>query len=221
MYDSEMMTDSIVLHGDSRRESPYVFSSFVALREKGIPFELRTMSLHDGEHRLGEYPARSMTGRVPALQHGDFWLAESSAIDEYLEDAFPPPRWPRIYPAGVRERALARQVQAWLRSDLPAIRDERDVATVFGAPATTPLSSVARAEVERLATACERILSPGERFLFGEFSIADVDLALMLQRLLRSGDALPERPRAYAEEIWRRPAIREWVDHPRPAARSG
>jgi glutathione S-transferase len=53
---------------------------------------------------------------------------------------------------------------------------------------------------------------------FAEFSIADVDLALMLQRLLRSGDVLPERPRAYAEEIWRRPAIREWVDHPRPAA---
>ena len=72
-----------------------------------------------------------------------------------------------------------------------------------------------------MATACERLLSPGERFLFGEFSIADVDLALMLQRLLRSGDAVPERPRAYAEEIWRRPAIREWVDHPRPAVRSG
>jgi glutathione S-transferase len=53
------MTDSIVLHGDSRWESPYVFSSFVALREKGIPFELHTMSLHDDEHRRGECTPRA------------------------------------------------------------------------------------------------------------------------------------------------------------------
>jgi len=136
------MSVPLVLYGDDRWESPYVFSSFVAVREKGVAFELRTMSLHSGEHRRGTYPALSMTGRVPALQHGDFWLAESSAIDEYLEDMFPPPRWPRIYPESTRDRARARQVQAWLRTDLAAIRDERDVATVFGAATTAPLSGL-------------------------------------------------------------------------------
>lgn len=192
------MSEPIVLYGDARWESPYVFSAFVALREKGLPFELRALSPHDGEHRKGSYPVSSMTGRVPALQHGEFWLAESSAIDEYLEDAFPPPRWRAIYPPSVPSRARARQLQAWLRTDLAAIRDERDSATVFGPPAgLPPLSGRARAEAERLVALC------------------DADLALMLQRLVRNGDPVPERLRRYAEGVWRRPSVREWVDHDR------
>ena len=210
------MNETVVLHGDERWESPYVFSTFVALREKGLSFTFRTMSLHAGEHRRGMYPVLSMTGRVPALQHDDFWLAESSAIDEYLEDVFPAPRWPSIYPANARHRARARQVQAWLRTDLAAIRDERDVATVFGAPTTTPLTNAARDEVLRLVGVCARLLPTGERFLFGEFSIADADLALMLQRLLPNADTLPDRLQTYADGIWQRPSVREWVDHPRP-----
>ena len=74
------MTEEMVLYGESNWESPYVFSCFVALREKGIPFELRTWTLAAGEHRRGDYANRSVTGRVPALAHGDFWLAESSAV---------------------------------------------------------------------------------------------------------------------------------------------
>ena len=210
------MSVPLVLYGDDRWESPYVFSSFVAVREKGVAFELRTMSLHSGEHRRGTYPALSMTGRVPALQHGDFWLSESSAIDEYLEEMFPPPRWPRIYPESTPDRARARQVQAWLRTDLAAIRDERDVATVFGATTTAPLSALARAEVERLVAVCDRLLPLGQGLLFNEFSVADADLALMLQRLVRNGDALPPRLREYADRVWRRGSVREWVNRPRP-----
>jgi glutathione S-transferase len=210
------MTETLILHGESNFVSPYVFSCFVALREKGLPFELRTFSLDRGEHRKGEYPSRSITGRVPALQHGDFWLAESSAIDEYLEEAFPPPRYPRLYPEGVRERARARQVQAWVRSDLMPIRDERPTSTVFGAPATAPLSAAGRAAAERLVAGVEQLLPAGAEHLFGAFGIADADLALMLQRLARSGDPLPERLRAYAERVWQRPSVQEFVKKPRP-----
>ena len=88
-----MADEGLILWGERNFVSPYVFSCFVALREKRLDFELRTMSLDAGEHREGDYPARSLTGRVPALQHGDFWLAESSAIDEYLEELFPPPAY--------------------------------------------------------------------------------------------------------------------------------
>jgi glutathione S-transferase len=90
---------------------------------------------------------------------------------------FPPPRWPRIYPESNRDRARARQVQAWLRTDLAAIRDERDVASVFGASTTAPLSALARAEVERLVAVCDRLLPVGQGLLFNEFSVADADLA--------------------------------------------
>jgi glutathione S-transferase len=207
--------DALVLYGDSRRESPYVFSCFVALKEKGVPFELQALSLAAGEHRQGDYAARSITGRVPSLRHGDFWLAESSAIDEYLEDVFPPPAYPPLYPAAPRDRARARQIQAWLRSDLAPIREERPTSTVFGPRAATPLSEGARAAAERFLAGCEALLPAGAAHLFGPFTIADADLALMLQRLALNGDAVPERLRAYAGAIWRRSSVREWVESPR------
>lgn len=200
----------LVLYGESKFESPYVFSCYVALREKGLPFELRTMSLADGEHRRGEYASRSITGRVPSLQHGDFWLAESSAIGEYLEDAFPPPRHPRLYPEDVRQRARARQIQAWVRSDLMPIREERPTSTVFGKATVKPLSPAAAAAAERLLAGVDA-LAPADGHLFGAFGIADADLAMMLMRLVANGDPVPPKVKAYAERVWTRPSIRDWI----------
>ena len=212
-----MADQKLVLWGESNFVSPYVFSSFVALREKGLPFELKLFSLGAGEHRQGDYPSRSVTGRVPSLQHGDFWLAESSAIDEYLEDVFPPPGFPRIYPERPADRARARQIQAWLRSDLMPLRDERPTSTVFSRATVKPLTSAGQAAAEQVVRAAEALLAPGASYLFGAFTIADLDLAMMLQRLVANGDALPERLKAYATAIWQRPSVREWLAKPRPA----
>ncbi len=212
-----MAEQKLVLWGDSNFESPYVFSSFVALREKGLPFELKLFSLSAGEHRQGDYPSRTITGRVPSLLHGDFWLAESSAIDEYLEDVFAPPAFPRLYPERPEQRARARQIQAWLRSDLMPLRDERPTSTVFSRKPVKPLTTAAQAAAERVVRAAEVLLAPGDAHLFGAFGIADADLALMLQRLVANGDAVPERVRAYAAGIWQRPSVREWLAKPRPA----
>ena len=74
--------------------------------EKGLPFEVRPVSLPDRDHHRPDYLRQSLTGRIPMLQHGDFTLSESSAIVEYLDDAFP--GTPRALPTSVRERARAR-----------------------------------------------------------------------------------------------------------------
>jgi glutathione S-transferase len=211
-----MIDQKLVLWGESKFQSPYVFSCWVALQEKAIPFELRTMSLEAGEHRRGDYPSRSVTGRVPSLQHGDLWLAESSAIDEYLEDAFGPPRHPAIYPQGATERARARQLQAWLRSDLVALRDERPTSSVFCGEPVKPLTAAGKEAADRVVRATEALLPPGATHLFGAFSIADADLAMMLQRLVANGDPVPARVKAYAEVIWKRPSIQSWLSKVRP-----
>jgi len=90
------MADDLVLHGSRLWTSPYVFSVFVTLKEKGLPFRMELLDTESGQHLRPPYEATSFTGRIPALRHGDFWLAESSAIEEYLEEAFPPPRHPRL-----------------------------------------------------------------------------------------------------------------------------
>src|SRR5262245_6273748 len=111
-------TDPLVLHVDSFFISPYVCAAFVALTEKGLPFETREVKLHEREQKTASFVAASVTARVPVLEHGSLRLSESSAIVEYLDEAFPPPRHPAMLPADRRERARARQIMAWIRSDL-------------------------------------------------------------------------------------------------------
>ena len=197
---------------DSRYLSPYALSVFVALREKALPFEMLTVDLDAGAHRAAQFAKASITQRVPTLIDGDFALSESSAIDEYLEDAYPATP---LYPSDTRARARARQVQAWLRSDLMPIRQERSTEVVFYGPVKRPLSAEARASAARLFAGAGELLG-SDGTLFDRWSIVDVDLALMLNRLVLNGDPVPERLAAYARSQWERPSVRLWVDQQRP-----
>jgi glutathione S-transferase len=207
----------LTLHVETLWISPYVLSSFVALREKGLPFEIVEISLLDGAQLKPPYRDGSITARVPALEHGELWLAESSAIAEYLEEVFPPPRYARLLPEAREERARARQIMAWLRSDLGALRDERPTVTVFMERAGTPLSPAGEEAAAKLVRVAEQLLAPGKTTLFGSWCLADSELALMLQRLVANGHTVPATVRAFAETQWSRPSVREFVDHARPA----
>jgi glutathione S-transferase len=205
------MPDDLVLYGNDQYSSPYVFSAFVTLTEKGVPFRLEVLSLEKQEHRRPEYEGPSYTGKVPALRHGDFWIAESSAIDEYVEDAFPPPAHPRLYPEDPKARAKVRMVQAFLRSDLGPLRAARPTSSFFLGEPVSPLPAEAKASAERLFAVAGRVLPPGASFVGGTFSPGDADLALTLQRLVANGDPCPERLAAYARTIFARPSIRAWL----------
>ena len=80
---------TLTLFADTFWISPYVFSCYVTLREKGLDFSVDPVALESKEQEAPAYRDRPLTGRVPALRHGDFWLAESQAIVESLDDAFP------------------------------------------------------------------------------------------------------------------------------------
>lgn len=205
------MPDELVLYGSDRFTSPYVFSAFVTLREKNVPFRLELLSLERKEHQRPEYAGPSVTGRVPALNHGDFWVAESSAIDEYVDEAFAPPAHPRLYPQDPKARARVRMIQAFVRSDLGALRTERPTSTLFEAEATKPFTPAGKADADRLVAIAEKFLPQGAAFVAASFTPADADLALMLQRLVYNGDPCPERLAKYAKTVFARPSIREWL----------
>jgi len=210
--------DALVLYGETLWISPYVLSSYVALREKGVAFRVEEVDLLHLGHRAGSYPATSVTAKVPALQHGDFWLAESSAIAEYLEEVFPPERHPRLLPGATRDRARARQLMAWMRSDLGALRDERPTTTIFIERATRPLSKAGEEDAAKLVRVATQFLDAGRTTLFGGFSLVDAELALMLQRLAKNGDPLPAALHRYADAMWERPSVAEFVKHSRPSS---
>ena len=83
--------DALTLHIDGFWTSPYAFAAFVALVEKALPFDVREVNLREGAQSTPAFVAKSVTARVPVLEHGAFQLSESSAIVEYLEEIFGPP----------------------------------------------------------------------------------------------------------------------------------
>jgi glutathione S-transferase len=201
------------LYVDSQFTSPYAMSVFVALIEKGIDFEMSTVDLQALENQTDAYATLSQTQRVPTLLEGAFALSESSAITEYLENAYP--QVP-IYPHDVRLLAKARQVQAWIRSDLLSIRQERSTLVVFYGEKSGPLSPTASMAAGKFFQAAQALLKGGKKYLFSEWSIADVDLALMLSRLILNGDAVPPVLVEYAQRQWQRPSVKAWVTLQRP-----
>jgi glutathione S-transferase len=205
---------SFELYVDSLFTSPYALSAFVALTEKRVPFSVKTVDLDAGEQKQGSYAARALTARVPALVEGDFVLTESSAITEYLEETFASSEYIALYPKDKRQRARARQVQAWLRSDLGALRVERDTETVFFGKACAPLTPAGQAAAAKLIHVAGQLVQ-GEN-LFGDWCLADVDLAMMLQRLIANGDQMPQKLRDYAAGQWRRPSVRQWLERHQP-----
>lgn len=204
---------NLLLYVDAQFASPYAMSAFVALHEKGLPFEITTVDLAAKENHPVHFTATSLTQRVPTLVHNGFSLSESSAISEYVNEVFP---GPSLYPSDPQSRARARQVQAWLRSDLMPIRQERSTEVVFYNPTKAQLSLEAQASAAKLFAAAQALLPANSENLFGQWCIADVDLALMLNRLVLNGDPVPERLAAYARHQWQRPSVLLWVNHSRP-----
>jgi glutathione S-transferase len=207
----------LTLYGDALWESPFVCSVFVVLREKGLPFEMKLLDLGKGENRKPPFAERSITAKVPALDHDGLWLSESRALVEYLEERFPAPEYPAVLPSTIEDRARARQLLSWLHSGIENLRRERPTSSIFHEPVRTPLGVGARAEAEVLCRITERFLPADRATLFSQWTVCDVDLPIAIHRLLASGDPVPAPVRAYAETAWRRPSVRAYVDQKRPA----
>lgn len=200
-----------ILYTDADFFSPYAMSAFITLTEKEIPFTLVQVDLSRGEHQTQAYGALSVTRRIPTLVMDDFQLSESSAIDEYLEEIYPAHP---VYPRDTRQRAKAREIQAWLRSDLLPLRTERPTDVIFGGRTFAPLSEAAQQAAQKLIAATEKWLAHGQTHLFQAWCIADTDLALMLNRLVMHGDEVPDTVRHYAQRQWQRPSVQAWLALP-------
>jgi len=120
----------------------------ILLRHKGITWEELPPP---GGYGSAEYRAIVPSGNLPAMVHAGFMLADSEAIAEYLEEAFPEPA---MMPNDIRMRAKARELSRHHDTRLePAVRalypqvayETRDRQKVreFGSAITRHLGSLA------------------------------------------------------------------------------
>jgi glutathione S-transferase len=186
---------------------------FVALEEKQLPFSTSRALLRDGGGVPAALASRTGIARVPALQHGDFWLTESIAIAEYLEDVFPPPGYTRLLPADPRARARARQIMAWVRIEMRALRNDRPWWMTVYPALPPPLSAEGEHDARELVEFVVRLAADND---LAEWNIAHCDLALALYRLARTEYPLPQPAQRFLDANLVRPSIRTYLDHPRP-----
>jgi glutathione S-transferase len=208
-----MSEPKLTLYAESEWVSPWVFHAMVALEEKGLPYGLEMVPLPIPEARRTELRERSILGKVPILVDGDAWISESLAISEYLAERYPAPGYPRLFPADLVQRARARQVMSALRTGFFALREERPTSTVFGKPDGKPMSEKAKAEADELVRIASALIRPGATSMFGEWCIADADLALMLMRLVANGDPVPPAVAEYTAAQWARAGVRKFLSH--------
>jgi glutathione S-transferase len=97
---------SVILYYGSG--SPYAWRAWLALEQKGMPYELKTMSFAASDLKTAEFLTLNPRRRVPVLVDDGFALYESAAIVEYIDEKWP--AGPPLFAAEVCERAVQRRM---------------------------------------------------------------------------------------------------------------
>jgi glutathione S-transferase len=158
--------------------SPYVRKVLAALHVKGVDYRIDPIVPFYGDDRFAQ---ASPIRRVPVYIDAEVTLCDSSVICQYLEDAHPAPR---LYPAGIGDRARARWLEEFADTRMGDVfiwRLFNQVAigpAVWGRPTDKEL--VKKTIEEDIPGVLDYLesLAPADGFFFGrELSIADVSVA--------------------------------------------
>lgn len=101
----------------------------IALNLKGLNPERQFIHLANGEQRKNEYLSINPQALVPYLVDGDFSLAQSLAIIEYLDETHPEPA---LLPADVKQRAWVRSVAQLIACDIHPLNNLRVLGYLTG-----------------------------------------------------------------------------------------
>lgn len=200
----------MILYGSSI--SPFVRKVLAFALEKGIDLELRRVALASED---AAFVAASPFRKMPALQDGDYCLADSSAIIHYLEAKQPDPE---LIPADPKQRGKV----VWFDEFADTILFDcgrkmffnRIVAPRFlGRPGDETVAEAAELkELPPLLDYLERVApGPGGYLVGDQLTLADIAVASPFANFAHLGiDLNAERypkTRAYIERMLGRPSF--------------
>lgn len=179
--------------------SPFVRKVHLVAAEKGVKVEALP---GNPRNPSPEFAAASPFRKIPALRHGDFTLSDSSAIAAYIDALHPDPP---LLPADPRARGRAVWFEEFADTIVAAAGGKvvfnRFVAPrVLGIPGDEDAARTGEAELAPLLDYLET-QAPGEGWLAGAFSIADISVASVLRTLAYVGIA-PDADRHPAAAGW-------------------
>jgi glutathione S-transferase len=183
--------------------STYVWSTRLALAEKGVAHEL--VEIEFGAHREEPHLSRHPFAKVPAFEHDGFALYETQAILRYIDEGFPSsPLQPTELHKFARMNQIIGIVDSYVYpSIVAAIVFNRVLAPRFGLPVDEAAVAAAMPRARLCLSEISRLMDD-QPYLAGErISLAD----LMLVPILHYVDRVPEGTALLGEH----PALRAWM----------
>ncbi len=204
----------------NRNYSSWSLRVWLFLTESTIPFEEIRIPMFTASWQT-EIARYSPGGRVPVLVDGDITVWDSSAIMEHVREQHSNAvGWPE----SVRARAHARSVSAEMHSGFLAVRDElpqnlraRHQLDVNQLSASCQ-QQIAR--IDALWTDCRQQYGKAGKWLFGEFSIADIMFAPVALRFVTYSIAVSEHSQAFIEAVCGMKSVQHWIDAARVESES-
>jgi len=183
--------------------STYVWSTRLALAEKGVAHELVEVGFD--EHRQEPHLTRHPFAKVPAFEHDGFALYETQAILRYIDEGFPvAPLQPTDLHQFARMSQIMGIVDAYIYPSIAGgILFNRILAPRLGLPVDEEAAAAALPRARLCLAEIARLMGD-QPYLIGErVTLAD----LMVIPLLYYFSRLPEGEAALAEH----PSLRPWM----------
>ena len=174
------------------------------LEELGLPYEHDKIATSDPCLKAPPYSTLNPNGRIPTLVVDGFAVWESLAINLYLAQKFASD----VSPRGLEESAQATQWSCWAMSDVDPLITQWAMNTLIKPEAERDpaLAAQALAGLARPIAALEAALT-GRRWLLGDrFTVADLNVAAVLNRALAWELADAPNLKAWLARCWARPA---------------
>jgi glutathione S-transferase len=157
--------------------SPYAQKVKIALREKGLAFDVQQPGGLGAGGAQGVFVDASPRAEVPALVDGDVRIFDSTIILEYLDDAYPEPA---MRPASPAERARVRMLEEVMDTHFEAINWGLSEIRWFGrakGEQAEAITAAARTQTDGFYAWLEKQLGGREWFNGDTFGWGDLSVA--------------------------------------------
>ena len=197
----------LLILGDKNLSS-WSLRPWICLAQAGLDFETVVLRFDDPAFK-SKVPGTA--GKVPVLTDGDLVVHESLAICEHVAELAP---GAGLWPADLREKALARSYASEMHAGFASLRTEcsMDVCRAE-AKGAWPISAATRADVARVdAIFREGLTRSGGPFLFGSFGVVDAMFAPVVSRILSYGLEVSREATRYVEAVRALPSMQIWYE---------
>jgi glutathione S-transferase/RNA polymerase-associated protein len=191
--------------------SPYAQKVRIALREKGVPFQLALPGGLGAGGAAGEFAEANPRAEVPTLIDGPARIFDSTIILEYLEDAYPSPA---MLPAGAGERARVRMIEEVMDTHYEAINwamGEIDWFRRAEGDFAAQLKATAARQTQGFLAWLEKQLGERAWFNGASFGWGDLAVAPYVAASAGMGNRPPEGSAvaAWLQRVLARPSVAE------------